>query len=160
MVDAQAYFSKAFEFNREFLFKWSVNWQFLGEQTAMSPVIAKILLAAHLSLLIGFLLFKWTHFLGGFSAWLKELRLNELWEKGLKINSKRLNPYYVAVTMFTCNFFGIICARSLHFQFYSWYFHSLPLLLLSIKSLHIIFKIAILVVIELCWNIFPPRGWA
>lgn len=32
--DADAYFSRAFEFKRVFTFKWSVNWQFLGEEVA------------------------------------------------------------------------------------------------------------------------------
>jgi len=32
--DKDAYFGKAFEFSRVFMFKWSVNWQFLGEQIA------------------------------------------------------------------------------------------------------------------------------
>ncbi len=26
LVDAEAYVSKAFEFKREFMYKWSVNW--------------------------------------------------------------------------------------------------------------------------------------
>ncbi len=34
MHDKDAYFGKAFEFSRVFMFKWSVNWQFLGEQIA------------------------------------------------------------------------------------------------------------------------------
>ena len=36
IYDAQAYFGKAFEFSRVFMFKWSVNWQFLGEKRAVS----------------------------------------------------------------------------------------------------------------------------
>lgn len=32
--NADAYFSRAFEFKRVFTFKWSVNWQFLGEEVA------------------------------------------------------------------------------------------------------------------------------
>ena len=35
----------------------------------------------------------------------------------------------VAKTMWVGNFVGIVCARSLHYQFYSWYFHSVPFLL-------------------------------
>jgi len=31
--------------------------------------------------------------------------------------------------MFTGNFIGIVFCRSLHFQFYVWYYHTLPLLL-------------------------------
>ena len=35
----------------------------------------------------------------------------------------------IAAIMFTGNFIGILCARSLHYQFYCWYFCSLPFLL-------------------------------
>jgi alpha-1,3-mannosyltransferase len=34
MNDKDAYFGKAFEFSRVFMFKWSVNWQFIGEEKA------------------------------------------------------------------------------------------------------------------------------
>ena len=37
--------------------------------------------------------------------------------------------------LMTANFIGVVCARTLHFQFYSWYFHSMPALLWSC-SLH------------------------
>lgn len=33
----------------------------------------------------------------------------------------RLSPKYVAAVMWECNFIGIIFARSLHYQFYSWW---------------------------------------
>ncbi|XP_068629010.1 lethal(2)neighbour of tid protein 2 [Battus philenor] len=56
--------------------------------------------------------------------------------------------------MFLINFIGIVCARSLHYQFYSWYFHSLPYLLWS-TNLSIIVRFLILALIEFCWNTYP-----
>ncbi|XP_053962944.1 lethal(2)neighbour of tid protein 2 [Anastrepha ludens] len=55
---------------------------------------------------------------------------------------------------FLCNFIGLVCARSLHYQFYVWYFHSLPYLTWSTDySLGI--RFLLLGLIELCWNTYP-----
>lgn len=56
--------------------------------------------------------------------------------------------------MFVTNFIGIVCARSLHYQFYSWYFHSLPYLLWS-NNYSIIVRFLLLALIEFCWNTYP-----
>lgn len=37
-------------------------------------------------------------------------------------------PAFIAYVLFASNFAGIAFARTLHYQFYTWYFHSLPLL--------------------------------
>ena len=50
------------------------------------------------------------------------------------------NPQFLSTVpditwlFFVCNFVGIVCARSLHFQFYVWYYHSLPFLLYHISK--------------------------
>ncbi|KAG5677745.1 hypothetical protein PVAND_007476 [Polypedilum vanderplanki] len=56
--------------------------------------------------------------------------------------------------IFLINFIGIVCARSLHYQFYVWYFHSLPYLS-WFTDYHTSFKILILFLIEFCWNQYP-----
>mmetsp|Transcript_33798 Transcript_33798/g.24841 ORF Transcript_33798/g.24841 Transcript_33798/m.24841 type:complete len:172 (+) Transcript_33798:358-873(+) len=77
LADPHAYLSKAFEFKREFMFKWSVNWQFLGEELAMRQEVAQILLVLHLFLLLLFLFCKWAPISSGISAWMVNLRLQE-----------------------------------------------------------------------------------
>jgi len=162
----EAYFGKAFEFDRVFFFKWSVNWQFWGERYAMSKELARNLLIAHLTLLVLFLLFRWTTSIRqGVGAWLREIRLHEV---GLATKVCDLDPRYVALSMFTCNLIGILCARSLHYQFYSWYYQTLPLILLYIKKVPLLFKydllalisyrVLLLIAIELCWNVYPPQA--
>lgn len=56
--------------------------------------------------------------------------------------------------IFLINFIGIMCARSLHYQFYVWYFHSLPYLS-WFTEYHTSFKVIILFLIEFCWNQYP-----
>lgn len=69
------------------------------------------------------------------------------------INFDILSQLFI-LPMFIVNFIGIVCARSLHYQFYSWYFHSLPYLLWS-TNFSVIFKFLILALIEFSWNTYP-----
>ncbi|XP_026471452.1 lethal(2)neighbour of tid protein 2-like [Ctenocephalides felis] len=56
--------------------------------------------------------------------------------------------------IFLCNFIGVACSRSLHYQFYVWYFHSLPHLLWC-TSYSIKVRLLILALIEYSWNTYP-----
>lgn len=72
------------------------------------------------------------------------------------INFDILSQLFI-LPMFMVNFIGIVCARSLHYQFYSWYFHSLPYLLWSC-NFSVIVRFLILALIELCWNTYPSTN--
>ncbi|CAI5508108.1 unnamed protein product [Closterium sp. Naga37s-1] len=56
--------------------------------------------------------------------------------------------------MLVGNFIGIFCARSLHYQFYSWYYFSIPYLL-WVSPLPTPLRLLLWLTIELCWNIYP-----
>ncbi|XP_020799082.1 lethal(2)neighbour of tid protein [Drosophila serrata] len=60
---------------------------------------------------------------------------------------------------FLSNLIGVACARSLHYQFYVWYFHSLPYLAWSTPySLGV--RCLILGLIEYCWNTYPSTNFS
>lgn len=65
-----------------------------------------------------------------------------------------LYPTDILWVLFTSNFIGICFARSLHYQFYVWYFHTLPLLVWS-SPLPAALKVLVLVLVEVCWNTYP-----
>jgi ALG3 protein len=60
--------------------------------------------------------------------------------------------------MLVGNFIGIVFCRSLHFQFYVWYFHSLPYLLFLCTEMPTALRLVLLLVVEVVWNIFPSAA--
>lgn len=66
------YLSKAFEFSRSFLYKWTVNWRFVPENAFLSRRFALALLLAHLVLLY-VAVRKWTQEFGGFGNFVSRL---------------------------------------------------------------------------------------
>jgi alpha-1,3-mannosyltransferase len=65
------YIKNAFNFNRVFLYRWTVNWRFLSEERFLDPNFAKALLVGHVSVLVAFGLFRWCRTSGGVLAVLK-----------------------------------------------------------------------------------------
>lgn len=56
--------------------------------------------------------------------------------------------------VFLANFIGVMCARSLHYQFYVWYFHSLPYLV-WFTNYNVSGKLLLLGLAEFAWNTYP-----
>merc|ERR1719510_2811748 len=60
----------------------------------------------------------------------------------------------LVLPLFMSNFIGVMFARSLHYQFYVWYYHSLHYLAWT-TPFPVKIRLLILGVIELCWNTYP-----
>ena len=127
-----SYLRKAFELDRQFFYKWTVNWKFLPEETFLSKPLAIALLVLHLGLL-------------GVYFW-------------RQYNNKKgtvLSGEHILSTLFISNFVGICCARTLHYQFYCWYFSALPYLLWRQTKYPIVICLALLLGIEYAFLTFP-----
>ncbi|KAJ1881631.1 dolichyl-P-Man:Man(5)GlcNAc(2)-PP-dolichol alpha-1,3-mannosyltransferase [Coemansia sp. RSA 486] len=144
------YLSRAFDFGRQFDFTWTVNWRFVGKDVFLSQPFSALLLAVHLALLALLGLVLWPK-LSQSSAW-------AIIKGGLmpanKQHVSRPSAEEIVAVVFTSNFVGVVCARSLHYQFYSWYFHMLPHLL-HLAQLRPAALIAIWLAIEYAWNVYP-----
>ena len=64
---------------------------------------------------------------------------------------------FSVLPLFMCNFIGVMFARSLHYQFYVWYYHTLHYLAWS-TPFPVKFRLLLLGVIEMCWNTFPSTS--
>ncbi|KAJ3679085.1 hypothetical protein LUZ60_017096 [Juncus effusus] len=154
------YISRAFNLGRVFIHFWSVNFKFVPEKIFVSKEFASALLFLHLLILLLFAHYKWSKHEGGLLRILRNW-LNDSLSKLLsfqfvscKSKIKTLNKEHIITVMFVGNFIGIVFARSLHYQFYSWYFYSLPFLLWK-TSFPTIIRLILFFGVEICWNIFP-----
>lgn len=138
LENPMGYLSRSFSTSRTFLMKWSVNMKFVTEEIFHSNNFGKVLLGLHLLILIIFA-FKWS---------LKRGILQSL--KG----GNQLSGCELVGILFVSNFIGICFMKSMHYQFYVWYFHTIPFLLFQ-AQIHNIFKIILWIMMEISWNIYP-----
>ncbi|KAL8945728.1 MAG: hypothetical protein Q9222_007775, partial [Ikaeria aurantiellina] len=154
-INPPGYLSRAFELSRQFLYKWTVNWRFVNEMTFLSREFAIALAMAN----VGFL----TLFLA--TRWLRPSRqsvsafLSALWKKPSppliqQQLSLRVTPSYIMTTILSAMMIGLLCARSLHYQFYAYIAWSTPFLLWKSK-MHPIGIYAVWAAQEWAWNIYP-----
>lgn len=149
----KSYLINSFNLGRQFLYKWTVNWRFVPEPTFLGSSFAKGLLVCHVVLLGMFGLGAWCKKQGGPWAVLKRAAGRPF--RGAAISG--VSQDYIATVFFTANLIGVLCARSLHYQFYSWYATQLPLLAWRTKY-PIVIRVAILAAIEYAWNVYPSTN--
>ena len=115
-ANPRAYIIGAFGGFGDLKHKWTVNWKFLPPELFLSKGFALPLLALHLLVLGALAARRWCAAEGGLArAW--------------RGSARPLHAEHIVGLLLTCNFVGVAFWRSLHFQFYTWYFHAMPLLL-------------------------------
>jgi alpha-1,3-mannosyltransferase len=151
------YLSRAFELSRQFFFKWTVNWRFVGEETFLSRPFAMSLLGLHVAVLAAFVIKKW---LRPSPKPLSQLILPSLQFKSPFTYREEtmvraaVTPQYVMTTMLSANVIGLLFARSLHYQFYSLLAWSTPYLLWR-SGVHPVLQYTLWGLQEWAWNVFP-----
>eukprot|EP01129_Flabellula_baltica_P011738 TRINITY_DN5190_c0_g1_i2.p1 TRINITY_DN5190_c0_g1~~TRINITY_DN5190_c0_g1_i2.p1 ORF type:complete len:225 (-),score=32.18 TRINITY_DN5190_c0_g1_i2:33-707(-) len=139
------YIARSFNLGRVFIYFWSVNWKFIPEDIFLSKEWGLGLLFLTVAFWALFCLFKWLP------------KQKNLLFFGFSKNTDNISPEYITAILFSSNFIGIVFSRSLHYQFYVWYFHTLVYLLWFITGYPVMMKIAIMAAIEVSWNIFPSN---
>jgi alpha-1,3-mannosyltransferase len=121
-----------------------LQYQFLPEETFLSKQMALLLLALHLSGLVYCAV-----------RWLQATKQQTGQRIFLTLTNQRLSAHYIIYTMLISNFIGICFARTLHYQFYIWYFHALPFLLWTQDAYPIPIRLALMGAIEYAFLTFP-----
>ena len=122
-----SYLRKAFELDRVFFHKWTVNLKFLPNDIFVSKPWSLFLLCLHLSGLV-VMTWKWLdrtaaqtrvqYRPGGRSEEGGLLKCLFLVPTTTTTSQGQLAPDYIAYTLMVSNFVGIAFARTLHYQFY------------------------------------------
>ncbi|XP_013926083.1 PREDICTED: dol-P-Man:Man(5)GlcNAc(2)-PP-Dol alpha-1,3-mannosyltransferase [Thamnophis sirtalis] len=155
MENPVGYLSRSFDLGRQFLFKWTVNWRFLPEEVFQHRAFHLALLVLHFTALAFFALNRWHRSDESILSLLKDPAKR-------KVPPEPLSANQVIFPLFTSNFIGVCFSRSLHYQFYVWYFHTLPYLLWCTppKKLGHLLKVLLLGLVELSWNTYPSTVYS
>ncbi|KAI9787143.1 MAG: dolichyl-P-Man:Man(5)GlcNAc(2)-PP-dolichol alpha-1,3-mannosyltransferase [Geoglossum umbratile] len=156
-VNAAGYFSRAFELTRVFLFKWTVNWRFMGEERFLSKEFSIVLLFTHLALLLLFSATRWIRPSGRPLSGFIHMILRPPGPVVQRATSLSVTQQFVLTTVLTANVIGMLCARSLHYQFYAWLAWGSPFLLWR-SGFHPVSQFALWVAQEWAWNVYPSTN--
>lgn len=153
-VNARGYIGRSFQLDRQFFFKWTVNWRFVGEETFLSREFAVALLIGNLALLNIFGLTRWTRPSGLSAPALAKTAFRPLPPFVQQRMALNINPAFVLTSILSSMIIGMLCARSLHYQFYSYIAWSTPFLLWK-AGLHPILIYLVWAAQEWAWNVYP-----
>ncbi|KAJ5107028.1 Glycosyltransferase ALG3 [Penicillium angulare] len=149
-TNAVGYFSRAFELSRQFMFKWTVNWRFVGEETFLSREFSVALLLLHVSILALFSI-----------GWVKPSGSNVfrfLQDAILgRLQPVTVSSSFIMTVTLSSLAIGMLCARSLHYQFFAYLAWASPFLLWR-TGLHPILIYLVWALQEWAWNVYPSTN--
>ena len=141
------YLTQAFDFSRSFDYTWTVNWRFMPQHVFASDGFKWTLMVLHASTLLLFANYRWLKDAGGL--------IHALTPFSNKHRRIVWNRRKILICLFESNLIGVIFARSLHYQHYSWYYHSAWLMVLMAERVPLLARISLIMLIEYCWNVYP-----
>ena len=153
-ANPRGYLARSFELTRQFLFKWTVNWRFIGEEKFLSKEFAISLIAVHLALLTIFAQTRWSRPSGLSIPAMISTAIKPLPPKAQQLVSLNVTPSFMMNSILTSMATGMLCARSLHYQFYAYVAWSTPFLLWK-AGFHPILIYAVWGAQEWGWNVYP-----
>lgn len=154
LSNARGYLARSFELSRVFLYKWTVNWRFVGEDRFLSREFATALIILHLTLLATFVWTRWSRPSGLSIPALVSTALNPLPTEIQQRIYLDTTPSFIMTAILTSMAVGMLCARSLHYQFYAYIAWSTPFLLWK-SGLHPVLIYTVWVAQEWAWNVYP-----
>ena len=126
----------------------------MGEERFLSREFAISLIGVHLALLAIFALTRWTRPSGLSIPALTSTAFKPLPSKAQQLMSLNITPTFILTSILTSMAMGMLCARSLHYQFYAYIAWSTPFLLWK-AGLHPILTYAVWGAQEWAWNVYP-----
>ena len=150
-ANPRGYMVRAFDFSRQFLFRWTVNWRFVGERVFLSQTFAVGLLAVHAGLILVFLSTRWLS--KPLAQVVRDLVRPPPPQEQARL-VRQVTPDYVLTVILTSTIIGCLCARSLHYQFFAYIAWSTPFLLWK-GRVSLIPMLIMWAGQEWAWNVYP-----
>lgn len=126
----------------------------MGEERFLSKEFAISLIGVHLTLLTAFVLTRWTRPSGLTVPALISTIFKPLPPKAQQSIYLNVTPSFVMTSILTSMAIGMLCARSLHYQFYAYIAWTTPFLLWK-AGLHPTLIYAVWGAQEWVWNVYP-----
>lgn len=139
------------------MFKWTVNWRFVGEDVFLSRAFAYSLLLAHVCILIFFLQTRWVR---PTSSDIIDFVRKYIPSRHARVDerlSRNVTPLFVMDAMLGSIVIGLLCARSLHYQFYAYLAWATPYLLWR-SGLGPIWVLGNWLIQEIAWLTYPSTS--
>lgn len=133
--------------------QWSVNFRCLPASLFGSRAFAPALLALHLAVLGALAHQRWAATEGGIGRMLRRDTAGGAARGSGEGHVRwRLRPEHILTVLLGSMGVAVTFARSLHYQFYCWYWHSLPFLLWRCDRLPTALRVLVFVLLEYAWS--------
>lgn len=152
----RGYLTRAFDLSRQFEYQWTVNWKFFSEEAFLSKKFSIALLVIHAAFLGLFISTRWFKPMNRTPRAILQNIITDPSPEVQKLILRRVTPEFIITTILTSMAIGMLCARSLHYQFFSWIAWATPLLLWRSK-LNPALQYFIWFGQEMAWNIYPSN---